>query len=214
MMARMRLFLLTIALMLMAAALTSPLWVYRDLALPDPGPPRPRVTGRIKGDFADSPWAGTTIHLGGLKQPVTADGTFSFTVSPGLHILKVCCSDRFERIYREILVEDRDLYFEVEAKPLRQISGRVMTPTGKPLRYTLQVSAWLVGTNTVDRTVVSSDGAFVFRLSEGEWRVDIDNLKAAHTLQSISLDGVKLRERMLKIPTAHGPPLPLQITLK
>jgi hypothetical protein len=214
MMARMRLFLLTIALMLMVAALTSPFWVGRSERVLEPSSPRQRITGRIKGDFPDRPWAGTTVNFGQQKAALTEDGTFSFVSPPGLYILKVCCSDRFDRIYKEILVEDRDLYFEVEAMPLRQISGRVVTPSGKPLRYTLQISAWLVGTNTVDRTIVSSDGAFVLRLSEGEWRVDLDNLRPAHTLQLISLDGVKVRERMLKIPTAHGPPLPLQITLK
>jgi hypothetical protein len=211
----MRLFLLTVALLLMAAALTSPFWFQPSMSLPtSPGVKRTLVSGRIKGDFPDHPWVGTMIYFGKESAPLTEDGAFSFAVPPGIHILRVCCSHRFERIYREIEVEDRDLYFELEARALRQISGRVEVPPGKPLKYTLQLSAWLIGTNTVDRTIVASDGSFVLRLSEGDWRVDLDNLKAAHRLQSISLDGVAVHDRKFKISDVHGPSLPLQITLK
>ena len=213
-MTRMRLFLLTVALMLMAAALTSPFWVRRSAPVLDAGVKRSVVTGRIKGDFADSPWAGTVVFFGSEKATLTKDGTFRFAVFPGTHILRVCCSHRFERIYKEIEVEDRDLYFELEARALRQISGRVVVPGQKPLKYTLQVSAWLIGTNSVERTIVSSNGAFVFRLSAGDWRVDLDNLKAAHSLQSIQLDGRTVHDRTFTISDVHGPSLPLQITLK
>jgi hypothetical protein len=198
----------------MAAALTSPFWIERTMPLPSPGVKRTLVSGRIKGDFPDRPWVGTTIYFGKESAALTDDGTFTFAVPPGTHVLRVCCSHRFERIDRTIEVEDRDLYFELEARALRQISGRVAAPAGKPLKYTLQLSAWLIGTNTVERTIVSSDGSFVLRLSEGDWRVDLDNLKAAHKLQSIRLDGVAVRDRKFKISDVHGPSLPLQITLK
>ena len=213
-MARMRLFLLTIALMLMVAALTSPFWVGRSNACLSRVPRGSGSPDGSKGNFRIGRGPARPLISASRRRHSPRTVPSAFVSPPGLYILKVCCSDRFDRIYKEILVEDRDLYFEVEAMPLRQISGRVVTPSGKPLRYTLQISAWLVGTNTVDRTIVSSDGAFVLRLSEGEWRVDLDNLRPAHTLQLITSRWREGSRKKFKIPTAHGPPLPLQITLK
>jgi len=213
-MTRMRVFLLTVALMLMTAALTSPFWVRRSAPRLEPGVKRTVVTGRIKGDFADHPWAGTVVYFGTESATLTEDGTFRFVMLPGIHVLKVCCSHRFGPIYKEIHVEDRDLYFEVEAQALRQVSGRIVVPPRKPLKYTLQISAWLVGTNSVERAVVGSNGAFVLRLSEGDWRFDLDNLKEPHKLQSIQLSGLPVHNRTFTITDVHGPSLPLQITLK
>jgi hypothetical protein len=212
----MRFFLLTIALLLMAAALSTPLWVRHS---PPTYELRPRshktvVAGRIKGDFSDSPWAGMVIYLGTERVTLHEDGKFSFVVLPGIHILKLCCSDRFQQVYREIEVEDRELYFELEAQPLLTISGRLVTPPQKPVNYVLNVSARLIGTNMVDRTFVASDGSFSFHLTEGDWRIELDNLEAGHTLHNITIDGVELHDQQLTISDVRGPSLPLQITLK
>jgi len=154
------------------------------------------------------------LYLGTEALALKEDGRFSFTVTPGTHILKVCCSQRFRQIYREIEVEDRDLYFELEARPLLKIAGQLSTPNEKPVNYALNVSAWLIGTNTVDRTVVQSDGSFAFHLTEGDWRIELDNLRAGYTLHSITLDGVEVRDQQFTISNVYGPALPLRITLK
>src|SRR4029453_12949020 len=130
----MKAFLLAVALLLMAAALSTPLWVRSSTSKPQPPQSHKSVvSGRIKGEFTDAPWTGMLLHLGSETVALKADGRFSFTVMPGTHILKVCCSQRFRQIYREIEVEDRDLYFELEARPLLRIAGHVSTPGEKPL---------------------------------------------------------------------------------
>lgn len=208
--------LLTVALLLMAAALLSPIWVQPTMKMPAPSPrlQRTLVSGRIKGDFKDRPWAGTVLYFGSESMTLKEDGAFDFSVFPGIHILKVCCSNRFQQIYREIHVEDRDLYFELEASPLLKIPGRLETPQGKPLRYSVNLSASLIDTNVVDRTVVASDGSFAFHLSEGEWRIGVDNPNKEYTVASMTFDGVELRDRKLTISDVKGPSLPLRITLK
>ena len=209
-------FLLAVAMLLMAAALSTPLWVRnsRPTYQQRPRSHKTVVAGRIKGDFTDSPWAGMVLHLGAESVTLGQDGKFSFSVMPGIHILRMCCSDRFWQIYREIEVEDRDLYFELDAHPLQEISGHLVTPSEKPLTYPLKISAWLIGTNTVDRALVASDGSFVLHLSEGDWRIELDNLGVSHNLHSITLDGVELRDQKFTISGARGLSLPLQITLK
>src|SRR5262245_7115406 len=120
----MKAFLLAIALLLMTAALSTPLWVRSSRSAPQPKRlHKSVVSGRIKGDFTDAPWTGLLLYLGNERIALKADGRFSFTVMPGTHILKLCCSQRFQQIYREIEVEDRDLYFELEARPLLKIAG-------------------------------------------------------------------------------------------
>ena len=81
-MTRMRLFLLTVTLMLMAAALTSPLWVGRSVPVLETGIKRTVVTGRIKGDFADSPWAGTTVFSAPKAQRLLKTGPFVLPFFP------------------------------------------------------------------------------------------------------------------------------------
>jgi hypothetical protein len=211
----MRAFLLTVAMLLMAAALTTPVWVPRSTSTsPIWSRNKSVVSGRIKGDFTDSPWAGMNLFFGAERVTLREDGKFSFAVMPGIHILRMCCSDRFRHIYREIEVEDRDLYFELEAQPLLKIKGQLATPDEKPLKYVLNLSASLVGTTTVDRTFVASDGSFVFHLTEGDWQIELDNLGVEHTLDSMTLDGVELRDQKLSISDVHGPALALRITLK
>lgn len=214
-MGSMKAFLLAVSLLLMAAALSTPLWVRTSTSTPRP--PRSHksvVSGRIKGEFTDAPWTGMLLYLGTERIALKADGRFSFSVMPGTHILKMCCSQRFQQIYREIEVEDRDLYFELEAQPLLKIAGSLSTPREKPLTYALNVSASLVGTNIVDRTVIASDGSFAFHLIRGNWRIELDNLKAGYSLHSITLDGVEVRDQQFTISNVDGPALPLRITLK
>jgi hypothetical protein len=211
----MKAFLLTVALLLMAAALSTPLWV--RTATSARRPPRlhkTAVSGRIKGEFTDAPWAGVPLSLGSENFTLKPDGKFSFTVVPGIHILKVCCSKRFQQIYREIEVEDRDLYFELEARPLLEIAGYLSTPRGKPLNYALNVSASRIGTNIVDRAVIASDGSFAFHLMEGDWRLELDNLKVGHILDSVTLDGAEIHDQKFTISNVYGPALPLRISLK
>jgi hypothetical protein len=210
----MRAALLTFALMLMAAALSTPLWVPRETSLSPVWKHTPTVAGRIKGDYKDSPWAGMTLFFGSERVTLKEDGKFSFTVSPGVYILRLCCSNRFRQIYREIEVEDRDLYFELDARPLLKIAGELATPPEKPLKYVLNISAWQLGTNTVDRTFVASDGSFAFHLTEGNWRIELDNLAVDHTVHSMTLDGRELRDQTFTISDVSGPSLPLRITLK
>jgi hypothetical protein len=71
-----------------------------------------------------------------------------------------------------------------------------------------------MGTNRVDRTVVYSDGTFSFYLIEGDWRLDLDNLPAEYTLESMTFDGRELRDRTFTISSTKGHSLPLRITLK
>ena len=129
----MKAFLLTVALLLMGAALSTPLWVPRTSSTSATWSRKAVVAGRIKGDFPDAPWTGMLLFLGPERVALRSDGKFSFSVMPGTHILKICCSDRFQQIYREIEVEDRDLYFELEARPLVKVEGKLSTPDEKPL---------------------------------------------------------------------------------
>src|SRR5262245_61450283 len=120
----MKAFLLTVSMLLMAAALSTPWWVRPKRATLQPHRSHKSVvSGRITGKFTDAPWTGMLLYLGTEEIALKADGKFSFTVIPGTHILKMCCSQRFRQIYREIEVEDRDLYFELEAQPLLKVAG-------------------------------------------------------------------------------------------
>ena len=210
----MRRTLLILALVLMSVSATSPLWVgwaRRDLVRPYA---RVLVTGRVSGEFPDAPWVGTIVTLGNETKSIGADGTFSFAALRGTHILRVCCSTRFQSIYQEVSVTDSDVHLELEARPLLEISGLVLTPRDKPFKRALKVSAWLIGTNRVDRTVVYSDGTFSFYLIEGDWRVDLDNLPEGYTLDSMTLDGREVRDRTFTISSTKRASLPLRITLK
>jgi len=213
-MAVMKAFLLTVALLLMAAALSTPLWVPRTSSTTTTWSQRITVSGRIKGDFPDYPWTGMLLFFGPERVTLRPDGKFSFSVMPGTYILRMCCSERFRQIYREIEVDDRDLDFELEAEPLLKIEGRLSTPEKKPLKYVLNLSASLVGTNMVDRTFVASDGSFAFHLTEGDWRIELENLREDLTVHSMTFNGVELSDQKLTISDVHGPALPLRITLK
>jgi hypothetical protein len=206
--------LLMMALVLMGVSATSPLWVGWSSRGPVGRPGLSVVSGRITGDFLDHPWAGTVVYLGSEKQTLGPDGTFRIAMLPGVHILRVCCTTRFQDIYREVTVADSDVSVELTARPLLEIAGRVMTPNDAPLRHALIVSARLVGTNRIDRSVVYSDGTFYFHLVEGDWQIDLENLSAAHTVASMTLDGRDLRDQKFTIRSVTGPSLTLRITLK
>jgi len=211
----MRRFLLIIALALMGVSATSPLWVgwtRRGDAVRRYQ--RVMVSGRVVGEFSESPWEGTVVSLGTETKPLAADGTFSFAALPGVHILRVCCSKRFQSIYREVSVDDKDVHLELTAEPLREIAGRVLTPTQKPIREALKVSMKLVGTNRRDRGVVYSNGTFFFHLIKGDWQVELENLSEDHKLESITLDGREISDGKFTISSVKGPSLPLRITLK
>src|SRR5262245_4079560 len=125
MISAMKVALLVLALALMLAAIVASSWV------DSPGLPfsfqyaRFSVRGRVTGDFPDKPWAGTVASLGGEKMTLTEDGTFRFSRAPGTYILKICCSDRFRWIYREVMIIDRDVHLELVAQPIVDVPGQL-----------------------------------------------------------------------------------------
>jgi hypothetical protein len=211
MMTRMGRFLLVVALLLMTASLLAPLWVGSSRHSPAVFKAS-RVAGRLTGDFAEPPWIGNAISFGNELALLRADGAFSFSKFPGTYALSVCCSVRFQRVYREITVDGHDQYIEIPVEPLLTISGQVVSPRG--FKQTVKISAWMIGTNTVDRTMIASDGTFAFHVMQGDWRVDFENLPPEYKLRSMTLDGKELRERTFTIARVTGPSLPLRITLQ
>src|SRR4029434_9755868 len=152
--------LLVLALVLMLTAIVSSIVVDR------PGLPFPHrfgrlyVTGRVTGDFLDHPWKGTTVYFGNNKAKLAKDGMFSFSAVPGTHVLKVCCSERFRWIYREITVVDRDVDLYLTAEPLVSVPGRVVVSGDGAKLSGFKVTAWLVGTNIIEGAITLSDGSF------------------------------------------------------
>jgi hypothetical protein len=211
----MKVALLVLALALMTASIIAP-WFVR----PSPPPPqvlqfqRVLVTGRVTGDFSDHPWKGVRVSLGSQKATLGEDGKFTFAALPGVHILRVCCSVRFQSIYREIVVRDQATDLELIAEPLMEISGRVTIEKRTRGLDGFKVSAWLIGTSTIERAVTAADGTFVFHVGKGKWEVDIDNLPKEYMVRSIEYGGLELHDRTFTILTAAGPSLPLQITLR
>jgi len=125
----MRVTFLVVALILIATSVLAFVWIGPT---PSPGilSQRVMVIGCVTGDFPDHPWAGTVIRLGSEESILTEDGSFRFAVLPGTHILTVCCSARFQRIYEEIRVTDRDLDVPLSARPLKEIPGRLVVRGG------------------------------------------------------------------------------------
>ena len=209
-----------LALLVVAVALISAsILVFIGLG-PSTAPPRPRservlVSGRVVGDdLPDRPWASTIIYFGSEQAVLTQDGRFRFSALPGTHILTVCCSPRFQRIYREITVADRDIELELVARPLKEIPGRLVVQ-GKPQpAERLEVSAKLVGSNMVDRTISAPDGTFALHLMEGDWQVDVENLPEGYMVHSMTLGGRGLPNRVLTVEGMDDPSLTLQITLR
>jgi hypothetical protein len=210
----MKLALLVVAVALICASILVFIGVGPSTA-PRPRSERVLVSGRVAGDdLPDRPWAGTVIYFGSERAVLTQDGTFRFSALPGTHILTVCCSPRFQRIYREITVADRDIKLELVALPLKEIPGRLVV-RGKPqLAERLEVSAKLVGSNMVDRTVSAPDGTFALHLTEGDWQVDVENLPEGYSVHSVSFGGRLLPDGALTIAGKGDSSLTLQITLR
>lgn len=206
---------LILALALILASVVAFVWIGPSAVPLKPRSERVLVSGRVVGgDLPDHPWAGTVIHLGSERAVLTRDGRFGFSALPGTHILTVCCSARFQRIYREVTVTDRDIELELIARPLKEIPGRLVLRGGKQLSERLMISAKLTGSNIVDRTFTEMDGTFALHLMEGDWKVDVENLPDGVTVRSVMFGERPLRERTLSISSMNDPSLPLQITLQ
>jgi hypothetical protein len=211
MMASMGRFLLVVALLLMMTSLVAPLWV-RSSRHTQTGLYRSQVKGRLIGKFSEPPWGGSAITFGNEQAVLNADGAFSFWKFPGTYALTVCCSVKFQHVYREITVDGHDQYLEIPVEPLLEVSGQLVSP--REFKQAVKISAWMIGTNTVDRTVIASDGTFVFHVMEGDWRIDFENLPPEYKVRSMTLDGKEIHERTFTITTVTGPSLPLRITLQ
>ena len=172
------------------------------------------VKGKVSGDFPDKPWAGTFAQLGGEKLMLRDDGTFQFSRSPGTYILKICCSDRFRWIYREVLVTDRDVHLELTAQPIVNVPGRLIVQDESVKRSGLRISAWLVGTNVIENAVTLSDGSFTLHLVEGKWQVDVDNAPKGRDVEWVTFGDEKVVSRTFTIADEKSPSLPLQIALR
>ena len=172
------------------------------------------VKGKVRGDFPDKPWAGTVAYLGGEKATLTEAGTFQFSRSPGTYILKICCSDRFRWIYREVLILDRDVHLDLVAQPIVDVPGRLIVFDESMRRSQLKISAWLVGTNVIEKAVTLADGSFTLHLVEGKWQVDVDNAPKGHDVEWVSYGGEKVSSRTFTIEDKKSPSLPLQIALR
>jgi hypothetical protein len=211
----MKLALLVVAVALISASILVFIGIGPSTAPPRPQSERVLVSGRVVGDdLPDRPWTGTIIYFGSERAVLTRDGRFRFSALPGTHILTVCCSPRFQRIYREITVADRDIELELVARPLKEIPGRLIVRGQPQLAERVEVSAKLVGSNMVDRTVTAADGTFAFHLMEGDWQVNVENLPEGYTVHSMTLGGRQLPDGVLKIAGMIDSSLTLQITLR
>jgi hypothetical protein len=213
MMAHMRVTFLVVALILIAASVLAFVWVGPTTS-PGVLSHRVLVSGRVTGDFADHPWAGTVIRLGSEESILTEDGRFRFAVLPGTHILTVCCSARFQGIHEEITVADRDLDVPLLARPLKEIPGRLVIRGGEQLAFGFIVTAKLADSNVVERAVTALDGTFTLHVMEGDWQLAVENIPDGYTLKSMMVGDQKLREQTLTVASVTQSSLPLQITLQ
>lgn len=201
----MRVVFLIAALGLISISLVAFMWTGPSAGARRPQSSRLLVTGRIKGDFPDHPWTGTVIALGSDQSVLTDDGTFRFAALPGTHILTVCCSVRFQRIYKEITLTDHDLELELMAHPLKEVAGQVVSRKRGQSVSGLVVTASQVGSNVVDRAVTQADGSFALHLTEGDWEL------AVHP---VTLGGERLPQSTLRVTGLDDPSLPLRIRLQ
>jgi hypothetical protein len=210
----MKVALLILALALMLTAIVTSSWVDSPSLPFTHNYARFWVKGRVTGDFPDKPWAGTVAYLGGEKSTLNEEGTFQFSRSPGTYILKICCSDRFRWIYREVLITDRDVHLDLVAQPIVDVPGRVIILDDSVRRSNLKISAWLVGTNVLEAAVTLSDGSFTLHLVEGRWQVDVDNAPKGHDVEWVTFGDEKVASRTFTIVGKTSPSLPLQIALR
>ena len=172
------------------------------------------ISGRITGEFPDHPWEGTIAYLGAEKIVLAKKGTFQFSRSPGTYILKICCSERFRWIYREVTVTDRDVHLDLVAEPLVEVPGQMIILDEKVPRAKLKISAWLMGTNVLETAVTLADGSFNLHLTQGKWQVDVENAPKGHVVEWTTFGGEKLTDRTFIIVGKATPSLPLQIALR
>ena len=136
------------------------------------------VTGHVRGDLRGQPREGTVAMLGTERVILGEDGAFRFAVMPGRYHLKVCCSQRFQAIDREVVVEKSDIVLDLDPNPLAEIKGHLEIPERAKVPYELHILAALEGTNVVDRAVAAADGTFTLHLLAGDWEIRVDNLPA------------------------------------
>jgi hypothetical protein len=200
--------LLILSLVLMTATLTSPIWVRWTTIIP-----RTRIAGRVTGNFAEPPWIGAVVYFGREQSSLNADGKFAFDVRPGVYVLRVCCSQSFDPIRRELEVKDKDLYVELHAEPLLEILGRLIIPEGKQLPSLPSVSARRIYTRVIKTAAFSPDGTFSLFLSRGDWKVNVEDLGPGLTLKSITFGEKEAQEGTITITDQQEPAL-LEITLQ
>jgi hypothetical protein len=201
--------LLVLSLLLMTASLTAPFWIRWTSRSPVK-----RIAGRVTGEFADHPWTGAVVYLGEERSNLKADGKFSFDVPPGIHVLKVCCSPRFDPIRWEVRVKDEDVYLELHAEPLFDIPGHLVIPEEKQVQSLPTVTARRIYTRRIKRAVISAGGTFSLHLSRGDWKVNVENLDAGLTLKSITFAGKEIHDETITIPIKPESTLGLEITLQ
>lgn len=212
----MRVVLLVLALVLIAAAIVASSWdstaterVQRSI-----------VTGRVSNEsMRDKPWAGAAVQLGPERQVLAEDGGFQFAMMPGKYSLKVCCSLRFRAIDQEIELNGRDdIDLNLELTPLTRIEGQITIENGTEPPRGFAISVSLDNSNVVDRAMSDIDGEFLFHLSEGTWTLSIDNLPKGYTIASMTLGEERLRGKILELRPdpqhATAAALPLRITLR
>jgi hypothetical protein len=207
----MRVILLGVALVLISASFVAFL-----LGVSPPGNvriQRSMVTGQVRGDLPGQPWTGTVVTLGREQTILAADGAFSFAMMPGRYNLSVCCSEHFQAINREVIVEKSDIALDLAVNPLKEIKGRLEIRGGTQIPYGYILSARLDGTNVVDRVTTATDGTFTFHLLEGDWEIQMDNLPSKYKIVSMTLGEEKVRDRRFTLARG-GPSLALRIALQ
>jgi hypothetical protein len=151
--------------------------------------------------------------LGSERMILGKDGAFRFAVMPGRYHLKICCSNYFQSIDREVLVEKNDVGLDLTVKPLIEIKGRLEIQRSAQVPSGFLVTAALEGTNVVDRATTEADGTFTFHLLAGNWEIRVENLPAEYRIASITQGENKVRGRRFTV--AEGATsLPLQITVQ
>jgi hypothetical protein len=201
--------LLILSLVLMTASLTAPFWFRWTTGIP-----RKRIEGRVTGDFADQPWVGAAVYVADKRSSLKADGKFAFDVPPGVYVVRVCCSQRFDPIRWEVQVKDENVYVDLHAEPLVDVPGRLVIPEGNQGQSLASVAARRIFTRVVKRTVVSAGGTFSLRLSRGDWKVSVENVSPELTPKSILFGGKEVRDETITISNRQESALPLEITLQ
>jgi hypothetical protein len=200
--------LLILSLVLMTASLTAPFWFRWTRG------PRQRIEGRLTGDFADQPWVGAVVYVGDERSSLKADGKFAFDVPAGVYLVRVCCSPRFDEIRSKVQVKDQNVYVDLHAEPLVDIDGRLVIPEGNQSQSLASVAARRIFTSVVKRAVVSAGGTFSLRLSQGGWKVSVENVSPELTLKSILFGGKEIKDETITVSNRQESALPLEITLQ